>query len=177
MAIATATCPRCGRENELQPCPNDGSLGFHKGQLADGSVGMICDKCNLGWSVFNCQYADCNGAFSASLFGTPVSRIAQRMSDGMNAGSYGGTPRSSGGGCFIATEMYGLESPEVALLRRFRDTALLLHPLGRGFVRFYYRTAPRVVVAMRRSAPVRTAMRGLVAVAIRFVRAVQGPRA
>ena len=68
MGFATATCPRCGRKNELPACSNDGSLSFRFGDLSDGSQGMICEKCNLGQSVYRCQHPGCDGAFAASLF-------------------------------------------------------------------------------------------------------------
>lgn len=163
MALATATCPRCGRETDLPPCPNDGSLNFHFGQFTDGSEGMICDRCNLGASLFRCQYPDCGAAFTGSAFTTPVSRVAGRAAAGMNA-YYGGK-------CFIATELYGEDSDEVAVLRRFRDSALLPNPLGKNVVATYYRAAPHVVRLMRRSRAIRTAFAALVATAIRCVRA------
>jgi hypothetical protein len=49
-------------------------------------------------------------------------------------------------GCYIATCVYGsYDCPEVWTLRRFRDTVLRRHLLGRGFVRAYYEVSPTFV--------------------------------
>jgi hypothetical protein len=46
-------------------------------------------------------------------------------------------------GCFVATAAYGSTmQPSVALLRQFRDGALLKSPLGRLFVATYYALSP-----------------------------------
>ena len=52
-------------------------------------------------------------------------------------------------GCFIATAAWGspMES-QVALLRRFRDRALLTSPLGRLFTAVYYTQSPPLAAAI-----------------------------
>lgn len=51
----------------------------------------------------------------------------------------------SGGGCFIATAVYGGEdSWEVEQLRKFRDRNLLKSAPGRTFVDFYYWASPPI---------------------------------
>ena len=58
-------------------------------------------------------------------------------------------PAAAGGaaqkkGCFVATAVYGSPmAPEVKMLRTFRDTTLLSHPLGERFVHWYYQNSPR----------------------------------
>ena len=53
-------------------------------------------------------------------------------------------------GCFIATAVYGSEfSPEVVLLRQFRDEIVLHKALGRIFVNFYYKVSPPVAFWMQ----------------------------
>jgi hypothetical protein len=68
--------------------------------------------------------------------------------------------------CFIATELYGNDSAEVGLLRRYRDQCLLSGRLGRRFVASYYCMGPIIVPQMRKSALLRSILRRLVAVAI-----------
>jgi hypothetical protein len=59
-----------------------------------------------------------------------------------------GIPQSpkKGGGCYIATCVYGsYRCPEVMMLRRFRDNVLCRSWVGRAFVRVYYSTSPMIV--------------------------------
>ena len=61
-----------------------------------------------------------------------------------------GTPPSGGGNgdndwCFIATAAYGTPMAEdIDYLRALRDEYLLKNPLGRKFVKSYYKTSPPV---------------------------------
>ena len=49
-------------------------------------------------------------------------------------------------GCYIATCVYGsYDSPEVCILRRFRDRDLMHTPHGRAFIRLYYCVSPWLV--------------------------------
>jgi|LSQX01.2.fsa_nt_gb hypothetical protein len=53
--------------------------------------------------------------------------------------------KTSNNNCFIATACYrDLYSPEVILLRKFRDEILNKHFFGRIFIKFYYATSPYV---------------------------------
>lgn len=62
------------------------------------------------------------------------------------------TPSSnnqSGGGCYVATSVYGdYDAPEVRVLRLWRDEVLSRSPLGRSFISFYYATSPGLVRAV-----------------------------
>ncbi len=52
-------------------------------------------------------------------------------------------PDVDGGFCFLATAAWGsYQEPHVQVLRRFRDTFLLTHPLGEAFVTLYYELSP-----------------------------------
>jgi hypothetical protein len=104
---------------------------------------------------------------SASAFGTPMSRLARRMQEGMDANQGIGTPQSSK--CFIATELYGCGSSQVAILRRFRDQALLKSRLGSRLVSAYYRIAPTIIPLMRKSVLLRFMLRALVALLVNIV--------
>ncbi|MBD3343202.1 MAG: hypothetical protein GF353_29165 [Candidatus Lokiarchaeota archaeon] len=53
-------------------------------------------------------------------------------------------PKKSGG-CFIATAIYGsYYSPEVQLLRQFRDIHLEANSIGKKIVQFYYLISPTI---------------------------------
>lgn len=57
---------------------------------------------------------------------------------------------SSGGGCYIATMVYGdYEHPQVQALRLFRDEVLAASTVGRWFIRMYYRFSPGMVRRLR----------------------------
>jgi len=65
-------------------------------------------------------------------------------------------------GCFIATTTYeNVDHPDVRLLRRFRDEALLSSALGKAFVRAYYLISP-VLAAYIRTEIVRSIIKNLV---------------
>lgn len=61
--------------------------------------------------------------------------------------------------CFIATAVYGPEAPETNFLRSWRDQTLMARPLGRAFVRLYYRASPAFVSLLERHALLAQAMR------------------
>lgn len=44
--------------------------------------------------------------------------------------------------CFVATAIYGAHSPEVSMLRRWRDSFLVRNLFGRGFINLYYKIGP-----------------------------------
>ena len=56
---------------------------------------------------------------------------------------------SGGGGCYIATMVYGdYGHPQVLVLREFRDNFLAHYVLGKSFIRFYYKYSPGWVKAL-----------------------------
>ncbi len=53
--------------------------------------------------------------------------------------------QSDGGGCYIATAVYGsYDAPEVLILRSFRDQVLQKHWIGRLFIKIYYFFSPPI---------------------------------
>ena len=54
--------------------------------------------------------------------------------------------RKSGGGCYVATAVYGsYDCPQVWTLRRYRDHSLAKTWYGRTFIRTYYAISPTLV--------------------------------
>lgn len=67
-------------------------------------------------------------------------RIIQPQSSNTNSGG------NSGGGCYIATAVYGsYNCPQVWTLRRYRDYTLAEKWYGRLFIRAYYAISPTLV--------------------------------
>jgi hypothetical protein len=94
-----------------------------------------------------------------SPFGAPGVRIpepdSQRIleesmrptsSGSYNQSSHSGNNSNSGGGCYIATSVYGsYDCPQVWTLRRYRDYTLTTTLHGRLFIRAYYAVSPTLV--------------------------------
>ncbi len=120
---------------------------------------------------FNARTSWDMGAFDygsvdkGSLF-NPTVAAAATTGAGSTGGDSGG---GGGGGCFIATAAFGSYlSPQVALLRHFRDAMLMPHALGRSFVRWYYRTSPSFAHAIEMRPAARAAVRALLLPLIGF---------
>jgi hypothetical protein len=68
--------------------------------------------------------------------------------------------KSNDEGCYIATLVYGsYESPEVLILRRFRDDVLATSFLGRAFIHLYYTVSPSLVVLLKNQIFIQKAIR------------------
>ncbi len=66
-----------------------------------------------------------------------------------------------GGGCFIATAAFGTPmASEVRVLSKFRDEYLLTNPVGRIFVKVYYKTSPPIADFIRNKPLLRRIVRG-----------------
>lgn len=70
----------------------------------------------------------------------------KRVIDGLHRRRQQIARQAGGGGCYIATCVYGsYDCPPVWTLRRFRDFYLARTWYGRAFVRLYYRISPTLV--------------------------------
>jgi hypothetical protein len=64
--------------------------------------------------------------------------------------SYSSSTSNTGGGCYIATMVYGnYNHPKVIVLRKFRDETLANNLFGRAFIKFYYSTSPKIVSLLK----------------------------
>ncbi len=68
------------------------------------------------------------------------------------------SPASS---CFVATAAFGEGAPELVAFRAYRDEVLRKSPLGRGFIRGYYRFGPGVAAWVVRRPRVRAGVRAV----------------
>jgi hypothetical protein len=75
-------------------------------------------------------------------------------------------------GCFIATAAYGTDmEPDVELLRKFRDRALLKSPLGQLAVAVYYAHSPPLARAISTNEELRSLARRALRPAVALARA------
>lgn len=80
---------------------------------------------------------------------------------------------SSSGPCFVATVAFGEGAPELEVLRRFRDQALLPCPAGRRFVEAYYRHGPALARVVQQRRWLRVVTRRALSVVVKTVGALR----
>lgn len=69
-----------------------------------------------------------------------------KLSNSDNASEYQTKTKTSSGGCYVATCVYGsYDCPQVWTLRRFRDDTLASTWYGRAFIHTYYAISPTIV--------------------------------
>ena len=77
----------------------------------------------------------------------------------------------SSDGCYIATAVYGTyDSPELWVLRRFRDYGLRKSKIGTAFVQFYYAVSPRLVRRFRNAERVKRASKSVLDLLVRHLK-------
>ena len=118
-------CVKCKEVKLLSPCDNCGSTSYSPGKSTDRQRGLFCSGCDRGFTRWTCSNCGTDNAVEKT---------------------FGEAKR---GGCFIATAVYGsYDSPEVLVLRTFRDAVLEKKPIGRMFIKCYYTISPFIAKAL-----------------------------
>ncbi len=60
------SCPKCGTVNYLPACSNCGSTRLHRGPLSNGTMGIYCKDCNVGFTWVPCT--NCGAQLPAEKF-------------------------------------------------------------------------------------------------------------
>lgn len=82
-----------------------------------------------------------------------------------------GSSSGSGGGCYIATAVYGsYNAAEVMTLRRFRDETLMNHWWGRAFVKIYYTLSPSVADKLKNEKRINSIVRAQLDLFVKHLR-------
>ena len=142
-ALHAFVCTRCGqpfsaylaelRELRSVAAPLGRRLSFRLEPLGGGASRVEFDDANP-------SFHPARGDLLAFLYTEgPVLRGVTDLSSGRTLW------RRRGGPCWIATQAYGENAPELAALRRWRDEVLRTTGVGRGLIACYERTSPFLV--------------------------------
>lgn len=108
--------------------------------------------------VINHIAAEGSGAVTSDLDESPnifLKLAIERINNGDDADAQAGVTSF----CFIATASYGQDSGQVGALCEFRDKCLMTNPLGRAFVKAYYKVSPPIAQAISESEPLKAIVR------------------
>ena len=112
---------------------------------------QVTDVCVKAWKQGVEIHQDCNRQLpnrnqGQQIINEYVMKIKRHDPSYSVSASSTGEQQTSGGGCYVATCVYGsYDCPEVWTLRRFRDTILASTWYGRTFIRTYYAISPTLV--------------------------------
>lgn len=136
----------CGNTNYRLPRPYDAAVAeYHQGN--DEPVKRLM-------AAFNAGHLDAKTEY-------PTRSPAKQAPVAAKAGQ-------GGGGCYIATAVYGsYDAPQVRVLRRFRDQTLATSQTGRAFIRFYYATSPPIAARLQNETAVNNFIRRLLDLLVR----------
>lgn len=118
-----------------------GLFGYYLGDDEDEkNNGLYLIRCaaNEGYMLAS--------ATNSRLFSQGISPDFSKINKLVNEDASDKRQTSSGGGCYIATCVYGsYDCPQVWTLRRYRDNILARSWYGRLFIKVYYALSPSVV--------------------------------
>lgn len=122
----------------------------------DEKVCKICEEAGIPiltlWTSYGVNGEYIQSRAHSLIDSLPAARIhhySQKTTE--NQGASAPNAEASGniekkGACYIATCVYGAyDTPQVWVLRRYRDTVLSSTGPGRAFIRFYYYLSPKIV--------------------------------
>jgi hypothetical protein len=135
MPKSSVNCPYCGSGY----VNSEGNVTF---TTREGKVTLMCPRCQ---KVFP-------GYWKGDL------KDGELVSDSKDSPDK--KPSEEKKSCFIATACFGsYSSPEVIILRDFRDTVMSKSFVGRQFVELYYKVSPPVAAFMSSKAHIRKTVR------------------
>lgn len=108
----------------------------------DNTMAIVQNNCNLTWTTLKGYGIDVMQVRS-KIIETIAQKTIRSNANSYGTSSYSRTTKTSSGGCYVATAIYGsYDCPEVWLLRRYRDFSLQQSVLGRLFIKVYYKISP-----------------------------------
>ena len=115
--------------------------------VATGICVQYCNESNKSASVFNEAVKVMNVIRQLEMSDQVRDYFIKNMRIlSSNAYAASEAERRASSGCYIATMVYGsYDSPEVMILRNYRDQKLNQHLFGRIFIKTYYFVSPSFV--------------------------------
>ena len=117
----------------------------------DEKVKNICEEAGIPiiklWTSYGVNYEYIKNKIQNTLSLLPIERIHHFNQNNIDIEQKTEQPeKKSEGACYIATCVYGsYNSPEVMILRKYRDNKLSKSIKGRIFVKIYYKISPILV--------------------------------
>lgn len=116
----------------------------------DEKVKNICDEAGIPiikfWTSYGVNNEYIKNTIEKTLSSLPIERIQHFNLDNVSLQSNNENEEQPKGGCYIATCVYGsYNSPEVMILRKYRDNKLAKTIKGRMFIKIYYKISPFLV--------------------------------
>ncbi len=139
--------------------------GLENDQIYDFKFAMVDAARNVGYytSTDNNQDTDCDGDAISPESGIPECHTARPAEV---VGVLSNTTN-----CFVATASYGSPmAKEVVTFRAFRDRVLIPNPVGRAFVKAYYKYGPYAANFIATSDMLRAGGRALLWAPLQFVK-------
>ena len=132
-------------DNEFKPLIfieiNDQSHTEKARKERDQKVKFICEEAGIPiitlWTNYGINAEYIKKRIDETLASLPIKRISHVHSKGK---------KEEKKGCYIATCVYGsYDTPELWILRRYRDNVLAKSIFGRLFINLYYSVSPKMV--------------------------------
>ncbi len=110
------------------------------------TLGDVCCNYNLTAQASSAYKVALDYSSTAKLTSNEVKSLVDRIQSIEPNFVYETKSEKSGGGCYVATAVYGsYDCPQVWTLRRYRDCTLAKTWYGRAFIHTYYATSPTLV--------------------------------
>jgi hypothetical protein len=136
----------------------------------------LAGKCNCGRAIHypkNAIHGDtwkcfkCGMVWILSDKGAPLRTVSSKPPVTNSE-----TPQESdSGSCFIATAVYySYDSPEVIVLRKFRDDVLLKSKIGQMLVLLYYKISPYYARRIKKTGLFRNMIKYVIDIIVKYIR-------
>lgn len=130
------TCLKCGNKFKAGEARVKNPIVINGGRPIDNELKEMCENGEILQAIK--RYKDYSGENLSD---------AKQYVDNLRGIN---TSNNDSGGCYIATAVYGsYSSPEVLVLRQYRDNILSKNIFGRLFIKVYYKLSPPIAKRLK----------------------------